>query len=466
MNLSNIFYYLGKLNLLIIFFSVLNLLYCFYFDFNINLEIYFICLIISGFLYFLSFKIKLNLENFRSKDIILFSILGWIILSFIMCLPFWVGGYGNFFNSYFEALSGLSSYGASILLGNLNLLDSPILLWRSSTQLVGAIYFVITIVLVLGNRDLNLYPIKFITQKKDSVYFSVNFENIFNNTIYAFAILFLISLFFLNFTELRILEKFTLAFAIISSGGFFISELFLTESDKIIISFLLIFSSLNIFLILGLFKINNTYTFYEDRYFLLSFLFFLIILIFFGNNINLSNTIIYLASAISNSGINFVNYHNSNITFILLSASFFGGCLISSTSGFKLSRILIIFNKIYSELLKLLTPSSIINSTIFKSKEKITSRDFYSSSLLLFFYILMFVTFSFILTLENVKFEDSFLISVLLTFNTLPSTLYLSEAVDFSKFSDLTLFFSSIMLLLSKVTPLSVIALIKYTFIK
>ena len=101
MNLSNIFYYLGKLNLLIIFFSVLNLLYCFYFDFNINLEIYFICLIISGFLYFLSFKIKLNLENFRSKDIILFSILGWIILSFIMCLPFWVGGYGNFFNSYF-----------------------------------------------------------------------------------------------------------------------------------------------------------------------------------------------------------------------------------------------------------------------------------------------------------------------------------------------------------------------------
>ena len=163
-----------------------------------------------------------------------------------MCLPFWVGGYGNFFNSYFETFSGLSSFGASIFLGNLNLLDSPILLWRSSTQLVGAIYFVITIVLVLGNRDLNLYPIKFITQKKDSVYFFVNFENIFNNTIYAFAILFLISLFFLNFTELRILEKFTLAFTMISSGGFFISELFLTESDKIIISFLLILKKLKI----------------------------------------------------------------------------------------------------------------------------------------------------------------------------------------------------------------------------
>ena len=183
----------------------------------------------------------------------------------------------------------------------------------------------------------------------------------------------------------------------------------------------------------------------------------------FFKNVGFADILVQLSSAISNSGINFTKYNENNI-FILLFASFFGGCLISSTSGFKISRILIIFNKIYYELVKLLTPSAVINSTIFKSDEKIEFKDFYSCSLLLLLYILMFVAFS--LTLENISFENSFLISVLLTFNTLPSTMYISDSVFFASFSDLTKILTIIMLILSKVTPISLIAMIKYRFIK
>ena len=64
----------------------------------------------------------------------------------------------------------------------------------------------------------------------------------------------------------------------------------------------------------------------------------------FSDDLGLSEMIVQLASAISNSGINFTNNYNENITFVFLSA-FFGGCLISSTSGFKISRILIILIK-------------------------------------------------------------------------------------------------------------------------
>ena len=466
MNLKAIFYFLGKLNLIIVFFSLINLVYCFYFDFNLNIHVYLITFIFSLILFLSSKRLEYDEENIRSYNLISLTILGWIILPIIISIPYWLGGYENFINSYFETLSGFTSFGASIFIEKLNFLDSPLLLWRASTQLMGTIFFVITIILVLGNKDINLYPIKFITQKKETVYFSINFENVFNNTCYAFIILFLISLFFLNFTDLRILDKFTLSLTIISTGGFFISDLVLSNSDKLVISFLLIISSLNIFLILGLFKINNTYTFYEDRYFLLAFGIFFIALVFFTDDINYSDLIILLASSISNSGINFTDNVNNNFVFILISASFFGGCLISSTSGFKVSRILIIFNKIYSELVKLLTPSVVINSTIFKSNEKIESKDFYSCSLLLFFYILMFIIYSFILTLENIKFEDSFLTAILLTFNTLPSNIYIYENIDFTNFSNLTIIFTSIMLILSKVTPLSIIALVKYRLIK
>ena len=466
MNLSGIFYYLGKINILIIFFSLVNLLYCFYFDFKINIEIYFFTFVIS-FLYFLvTFKIKFKKKNFRTNNLILFSILGWIILPFIMSLPFWFGGYSNFLDSYFETVSGFTSFGASIFSNKINILDPPILLWRSSTQVVGSIFFIMTIILVFGNRAMNIYPLKFITKKKDAVYFSLNFEKVFNNIVYAYVIIFLISIFFLNLTDLRMLDKFNLSLTIISTGGFESSNLILSNFDQIIVSILLIFSSLNIFLILGILKINNTYTYTEDKYFLLSFILFALVLLIFSQDLAFSEIIIQLSSAISNSGINFTNSDNENIAFILIAATFFGGCLISSTSGFKISRILIIFNKIYFELLKLLTPSAVINSTIFKSNEKIEFKDFYSSSLLLLLYMLSFIVFSFVLTLENISFENSFLTSILLTFNTLPSTMFLSDNISFNSFSELTKILTVLMLILSKVTPISILALIKYRFIK
>ena len=466
MNLSGIFYYLGKINILIIFFSIINLLYCFYFDFKISLEIYFYTLILSLSYYLITFKIKFKKKNFRTNNLILFSLLGWVILPFIMSLPFWLGGYSDFLDSYFETVSGFSSFGASIFSNKINILDPPILLWRSSTQVVGSIFFIMTIILVFGNRAINIYPLKFITKKKDTVYFSINFEKVFYNTVYAYAIIFLISIFFLNLTDLRMLDKFNLSLTIISTGGFKSSGFFLNNFDQIIVSILLIFSSLNIFLILGILKINNTYTYNEDKYFLLSFIFFVLILFIFSNDLVFSEIIIQLSSAISNSGINFTNNYNQNITFILITASFFGGCLISSTSGFKVSRILIIFNKIHYELLKLLTPSAVINSTIFKSNEKIEFKDFYSCSLLLLLYILLFILFSFVLTLEDINFENSFLTSILLTFNTLPSTMYLSDNINFNSFSEFTKILTILMLILSKVTPISLLALIKYRFIK
>ena len=466
MNLSGIFYYLGKINILIIFFSIINLLYCFYFDFKINLEIYFYTLILSSSYYIITFKIKFKKKNFRTNNLILFSLLGWIILPLIMSLPFWLGGYSDFLDSYFETVSGFSSFGASVFSNKINILDSPILLWRSSTQVVGSIFFIMTIILVFGNRAVNIYPLKFITKKKDTVYFSINFEKVFYNTVYAYVIIFLISIFFLNLTDLRMLDKFNLSLTIISTGGFKSSSFFLNNFDQIIVSILLIFSSLNVFLILGILKINNTYTYNEDKYFLLSFIFFVLILFIFSNDLAFSEIIIQLSSAISNSGINFTNNYNQNITFILITASFFGGCLISSTSGFKVSRILIIFNKIHYELLKLLTPSAVINSTIFRSNEKIEFKDFYSCSLLLLLYILLFIIFSFVLTLEDINFENSFLTSILLTFNTLPSTMYLSDNINFNSFSEFTKILTILMLILSKVTPISLLALIKYHFIK
>ena len=101
--------------------------------------------------------------------------MGWIILPLIMSLPFWLGGYSDFLDSYFETISGFSSFGASIFSNKINILDPPILLWRSSTQVVGSIFFIMTIILVFGNRVINIYPLKFITKKKRYRLFFIKF---------------------------------------------------------------------------------------------------------------------------------------------------------------------------------------------------------------------------------------------------------------------------------------------------
>ena len=459
--------YLSFFFILVSIFSFFNIIYSYYFNLYLNLNTYYASLIISGLIGIFFYYLKSSLKKPSIFEKILTVLLGYILVPLVLCIPFYLSIYNlTFLNSIFESVSGFTSFGATIFTNKINTLDSPILLWRSSTQVVGSIFFIITIILVFGNRAINIYPLKFITRKKDSVYFSINFKNVFNNTVYAYVIVFLISIFFLNLTDLRMLDKFNLSLTIISTGGFQSSNLMLSNFDKIILSILLIFSSLNIFLILGIMKINNTYNYYEDKYFLFSFVLFFLFLFIFSNNSSFADILIQLSSAISNSGINFTNNYSENTTFILITASFFGGCLISSTSGFKISRILIIFNKIYYELLKLLTPSAVINSTIFKSDEKIEFKDFYSSSLLLLLYIIIFIIFSFVLTLENISFENSFLTSVLLTFNTLPSTMYINDNVSFASFSEISKILTILMLILSKVTPISLLALIKYRFIK
>jgi len=112
-----------------------------------------------------------------------------------------------------------------------------------------------------------------------------------------------------------------------------------------------------------------------------------------------------------------------------------------------------------------LSPSVVINSSIFKSKEKIKINDFYSSALLLVFFLILFLLYSIVLSFEDLSFKNSFITSILLIFNTLPSSMYFEEGINFANFSNFTIAVSILMLIISKLTPLSILALIRYKFI-
>jgi trk system potassium uptake protein TrkH len=56
-------------------------------------------------------------------------------------------------NSYFESLSGFTTTGFSVI-SDIQDLDEPLLIWRSSSQWLGGLFFLIATIGTLGNRQL------------------------------------------------------------------------------------------------------------------------------------------------------------------------------------------------------------------------------------------------------------------------------------------------------------------------
>jgi len=71
-------------------------------------------------------------------------------------VPYYFSIYNiSFLDSYFEAISGFTSTGFTVF-DNIKHLDESLILWRSSSQWLGGLYFLFSIVLLIDIFDNNL----------------------------------------------------------------------------------------------------------------------------------------------------------------------------------------------------------------------------------------------------------------------------------------------------------------------
>ena len=88
-------------------------------------------------------------NNMSRKDSFLVVTLSWTVFSLFGTLPFIVGGYiTNFTNAYFEAMSGFTTTGATIL-DDVECLPHGILFWRTFSQWIGGLGIVFFTIAVL-----------------------------------------------------------------------------------------------------------------------------------------------------------------------------------------------------------------------------------------------------------------------------------------------------------------------------
>ena len=238
--------------------SFFNIIYSYYFNLYLNLNTYFYTFSLSLFLTFL-FSFKKNKENKKDTiyEKILTLLLGYFLLPLIISIPFYFSIYNlTFVNSYFEAISGFTSTGFTIF-ENIKHIDQGLILWRSSSQWVGGLYFLFSIILLIDIFDNNFK--KSLTNFKSfnkAETLKQSFKILLLYTILTFLFFLILSL-----LNIRAFNSLNLAMTIISSGGFLptnsLSSILLNNTQIIIFAILMLASFFSIFLSYNLIFIKN-----------------------------------------------------------------------------------------------------------------------------------------------------------------------------------------------------------------
>ena len=135
-------FFLSSFLFLISVFSFFNIIYSNYFDIFFNIENYIYTLIISLILgSLILFFNRKNVKKISLYEKIFTVLLGYILFPLIISIPYYFGIHNiTLLNSYFEAISGFTSTGFTIF-ENIKPLDESLILWRSTSQWIGGIYF-------------------------------------------------------------------------------------------------------------------------------------------------------------------------------------------------------------------------------------------------------------------------------------------------------------------------------------
>ena len=109
-------------------------------------------LVISLILSILFYKIKLP-QKIKIYNKILTVFLGYVLIPIILSIPFYFSIYNlTFLNSFFEAISGFTSTGFTVF-ENIKHIDQGLILWRASTQWIGGLYFLFSIIFLIDIYD-------------------------------------------------------------------------------------------------------------------------------------------------------------------------------------------------------------------------------------------------------------------------------------------------------------------------
>ena len=456
--------YIGSFLIFLSILSFINIIYSNYFDIFFNIETYVytfaISFILGSLLFYLNRK---SIKKITLYEKIFTVLLGYFLFPLIISIPYYFSIQNiSLLNSYFEAISGFTSTGFTIF-DNIKQLDESLILWRSTSQWIGGIYFLFSILLLIDIFDKNL-------KKSFTEYLSFNYNEIFKQSLKIIIIYTLLTLLiFIVFKSLnlRTFDAFNLSLSIISSGGFLpvnrIDYLFDSDISKIFLSFTMVLSFFSLFLTYNLIFYNKKKINFlsED----LNLLIYLLVIIsfsfvFLNTSNNFPSILVAISSSISNIGISFSDTP-SNLIFMFFIMVIIGGSFFSTSSGIRVIKILSLIKFSINNLLSHTKPNQIYSNKVTLINENTEKSDInkYFFSIIIFIISLFILTL--LLTLSEINFEQSFKLSILTIMNTVNSSMFELSNFDFYNLSLFTKVYLIIFMIIGRVELLTILILFK-----
>ena len=469
MNYKAIIFYLGLFIFPLSGLAFINILYSAYFDYFLSIESYtitFFLTLITGSFFCYYGKSSLKKINFYEQ--LLLIILIYLISSLFISLPYYLSNYQiTFIDSLFESFSGITSTGFSVF-ENIKYLDPTLILWRSSSQWIGGLYFLIFLIIIFSNNQYNFRLNQLVYTGNMGSFSKSNTKNILFQIFLVYALLTLLILIILSIGDVRLFNSLNLSMTIISNGGFLpansLDQIFL-QDNRYILAITLLIPTINIFFLFNLFSKRKIVNDHQEDLFLIAFILILsLIMVYSFKNTDVSEILINIISSISNSGISFTKTSSETIIFIFLCVM--GGSLISNSSGIKFIRIYILIKTAAAEIIRLVRPNNVFNNTIFYSEKKIDNQTINLSFLIFISFFISIFILSSILVLDNINFESSFKLSILTLTNTTNSSLYGTSDINFANLLNSTKLFLIIFMIIGKIELISILILFKKILFK
>ena len=443
--------------------SFFNLIYSYYLNLYLNLNTYYYSLSISLIISVVFYKFKIPEKKISIFDKILTVFTGYLILPLVLSIPFYFSIYNlTFLDSYFEAISGFTSTGFTIF-DNIKHIDQSLILWRSSTQWIGGLYFLFSIILLIDIYDENF-------KKTLTNFISFDSSEIFKQAIKIFllySVLTLIIFLILNIFSIRSFNSLNLAFTLISSGGFLpvndLSVILKQNSQIIVLSLLMLTSFFSIFFSYNLisFKNKNLNFFYEDLHLIIYLVFIIsIFFLFFSYNNDFSSNLLSISSSISNIGFS-LETNQENLTFIFLILVIIGGSFFSTSSGLRFIKIYSLFKYSLNQILSFSKPKNIFINKLLFTKINFDFNEINKYFLNILIFILSLFILTSLLSISGISFESSFKLSILTLMNTVNSSIYGLNDFDFNNLHFLTKYSLILFMIIGRIELLTILLLIK-----
>jgi trk system potassium uptake protein TrkH len=356
---------------------------------------------------------------FFAKEGFISVALGWIVLSIMGAMPFYISGeIPSYIDALFEVISGFTTTGSSIL-SDVEALSYCMLFWRSFTHWIGGmgiLVFILAILPMSGGETIHFMRAESPGPSVEK--FAPRMKSTASLLYLIYFVMTVLQVVLLLLGRMPLFDALTITFGSAGTGGFAIKNSSCAEytpyQQNVITIFMFLFGvNFNVYYLILLKKFKAAMKSEELRAYALIVLGAIVLIAFNLGGVknffpSIHHAAFQVSSIITTTGYATVDF-NHWPTFsktILVWLMFIGACAGSTGGGMKVSRIVILFKTIRKEMSFLVHKRSI---KVIKFDGKVIEHETLRSINVFFIsYIVIFAVSVLIVGLDNFDFTTSF----------------------------------------------------------